>query len=197
MAATIGYAAPRWIPNGAVQVPNPYQVALNNAQTLVEGDFAILSSNKLSKAAANAAVATIAGIVRFGNTDSYGGVAGSSRSSILGPNQAGNALIPGTNNNAMVFGFTPNMAFEMSLNTATTLAVSLIGAQAGINYDATSGYFFVDTTQVNKIFTIVQLPGGPDALYPSFQSAGGAQNGVLGDSGGRVIVTALTGAALQ
>ncbi|MDE2098155.1 MAG: hypothetical protein KGL39_12950 [Patescibacteria group bacterium] len=194
MAATIAYAAPRWIPSGPVQVPNIYQIAANGGQTLIEGDIAILSSNKLSKAAANAAVSTIAGLVQAGTTTVYYN-ASPSTTTLFGYDQSGNALIPATNQNPRVLGFTPGMLFEMSLNQATTLATSLIGTSAGLNYDSTSGFFFVDTTQTNKIFTIVQISGGPDSLFPAY-SVAGAANGVIGDSGGRVIVAALSGAAL-
>lgn len=191
--ATIPYQAPRMVPNGLITEPNIYQI--QTGSTLIEGDFATLSAGSLTKAAANAAIATIAGMIRAGTTDSYGAVAGSSRSSILGPNQAGNALIPGTNDWPQIIGFTPGLAIEMSLVQSVTLALSLVGTQAGLNYDATSGFFFVDTTQSNKIFEIVQVSGGPDSLFPAFANAGAA-NGVIGDSGGRVIVVALSGAAL-
>jgi hypothetical protein len=191
--ATIPYQAPRHVPNGLVTEPNIYQIP--TAATLIEGDVTTISAGVLSKAAANAAIATVAGFVRAGTVDSYGGQAGTSRSSVLGPNQAGNALIPGTNNNPQVIAFTPGIMWELSLNQATTLATTLVGTQAGLNFDATSGFFFVDTTQSNKIFEIVQVSGGPDSLFPPFASAG-AGNGVLGDSGGRVYVIALPGAGL-
>lgn len=195
--ATIPYQAPQLVETGTASEPNVYAtIAANGGQTLTDGDFAILSSNKLSKAAANAAVTTIAGLVFAGNDSLYtlAGGAFTRGSSIFGPDQSGNALVPGTNQCPRIIGLS-QVELWISLIQSTTLAASLVGTQVGLNYDATSGYFFADPAQTNKIAQIVEVSAGPDSLNSSVGAAG-ISNGVLGDSGGRVKIQFLSGLAL-
>lgn len=194
MAQTIPYQPIRLIETGSAGEPNVYSIPAAGGQTLTEGDIATIAGGNLSKAAANAAISTIAGLVRAGN-DSVYHTASPSKTSIFGFDQIGTALMPGTNANPQIIGLGAGIQLEISLNQATTLAASLVGTQVGLGYDATTGYFFADPTAANKIAEIVQVSGGPDALN-SPAGATGIGNGALGDSGGRVVVQFLSGLAL-
>lgn len=193
MAITVPYQAPELVETGTGNEPNVYQIAAANGQTLTDGDFATLSGGQLSKAAANAAVATIAGLVFKGNDSLYRS-ATPSKTTLFGADQSGNALIPGTNQNPGIIGLS-QVQLLLSLSTGTTLAASLIGTQVGLGYDATSGYFFADPAAANKIATIVDISAGPDSQN-SGVGAAGVSNGSIGDSGGRVKISFLSGLAL-
>lgn len=193
MAQTIQYQPVRLIETGGTPEPTPFNIAAAAGQTLAEGDFATIAAGQLSKAAANATLASLAGIVRKGNDSVYYN-ANPSKTTLFGAAQSGTALIPGTNQNPEVFGL-QGLQFEINIINTHTLAAADVGTQVGLNYDATSGYFFVDPAQANKVAEIVAISGGPDAQN-SAVGAAGIGNGVIGDSGGRVVVQFLAGTAL-
>lgn len=194
MAITVPYQAPELVETGTAQFPNIYAtIPAAGGQTLTDGDFATISGGNLSKAAANAAVGTIAGLVFAGNDTLYRS-ASPSKTTLFGADQSGNALIPGTNQCPRIIGLS-QVQLWISLNQATTLAASLVGTQVGLGYDATTGYFFADPSAANKIAQITEVSAGPDSQN-SGVGAAGVSNGTLGDSGGRVKISFLSGLAL-
>lgn len=193
MAQTIPYQPVRLIETGGTPEPTPFNIPAAGGQTLTEGDFATLAGGNLSKAAANAAIGTLALFIRKGNDTVYVESAPGERT-LFGFSQQGTALIPGTNANPEGYGL-QGLQFEISLNTADALAASLVGEQVGLGYDATTGYFFADPGAANKVATIVAVSGGPDALNTGF-GATPVGNGEIGDNGGRVVIQFLAGTAL-
>lgn len=190
MAATIAYQPIRLMnvgPNAENDAIISYY-PLANGQTPIEGDILTISSGQLSKAAANAAA--IAGMAMFASTNIYHAFSGAGTGLNFGPDQTGTALIPATNQYMGLVQFDNNMEVEINLSQATTLATSLIGTQVGLGYDAGSGFFFADPAAGNKIATIRMIPGGPDAPANRL----GLSNGVIGDSGGRIVIQFLASA---
>lgn len=181
MANTIAYQAPRLHGAGPLATDDPNLNKFPFTGTLVEGDIVFLNSGVLTKAAANQAA--LAGMIPAGSANIYHAASSAGVGLNFGPDQTGTALMPATEQNLGLVEFSGGVQLEISLNQATTLANSLIGTQVGLNYDSTSGFFFADTTQTNKIGVIVLLPGGPDAPR-------GPQvaNGQIGDLGGRVVI---------
>lgn len=66
---------------------------------------------------------------------------------------------------------------EMNLRQTIPYYPSLIGTQVGLYLDATSGWFVADTSQSNKVATIVQQAAGVPGVQGSY-----------GDLGARVVV---------
>lgn len=193
--ANIPYQPVRLIETGTAPEPNVYNIPAAGGQTLTEGDFATISAGVLSKAATNATVASLAGLVRAGN-DTVFHEGSPAKRTLFGFDQGGTALIPGTNANPSLIGLGGGIQLEISLDQGTALAQSLVGTQVGLKYDATTGYFTVDPTQANKVAQIVAISGGPDAILGG-GGAAGVGNGVIGDNGGRVVIQMLSGLALQ
>ena len=155
---------------------------LAGGQTPIEGDLLTISGGNISKAAANAAA--LAGMALFASSQIYHAFSNAGSGLNFAADQTGTALVPAINQYIGVVQFDNSMEVEISLNQATTLATTLVGTQVGIGLDGTTGFFFADPSAGNKVAVIQKVSGGPDA--PSGRL--GLSNGVLGDSGGRVVI---------
>jgi hypothetical protein len=193
--ATIAYAAPRLVPTGPIADSDPSYNYYPFTGTINEADFLTLSAGVAAQATQSAiggaGPTALAGLAIFPQTNVYHAFSGAGTGLNFGSDQTGTALVPATNQFIGAVAFYFGARLEISLNTAITLANSLVGTQVGIAY--VSPFYVADTTVTNKVATIVQLPGGPD------QPAGraGISNGVLGDSGGRVIIEFNIASAIQ
>lgn len=192
MAITIAYQAPRLLNSGPSAMDDPIINKYPFTGTLVEGDILFLSAGVLNKASANQA--SIAGMAMAGSGQVYHAASNPGVGLNFAQDQTGTALVPGTEQNLGLVQFDDGIRLEINLIQSTTLAASLVGTQVGLGYDATSGFFFVDPGQTNKIAYITQIPGGPDMPFVGSTTRGFLANGQIGDSGGRVVVAFLASA---
>lgn len=184
--ATIAYSEPLTIqPAGSIE-PDllPFPVTL----PVLRGDFVVLTSGNAVRAGANVATGFIGMAAQDGNT-TFGLPPGSpvqtrltANTAIFGYGTYNTPLQPNVDVSQLrVIAAHNQQGFVMNLSQAVTWATTLIGTTAGLNYDATSGFFFVDTGLANKVCTIIASADGPD-------------RGTVGDLGKRVIVTFLPAA---
>lgn len=123
--------------------------------------------------------------------DGYGGsFTAGTPGSRLGSTNTIDPLTPTEAPNGYVVGLGQGTLIEMNLNSASgAFSYNLVGTTAGITLDATTGWFTVDSTQSNKVVTIVDHRPG---VY-----IGPTAQGNPGDLGARVIVEFTSGLGLQ
>jgi hypothetical protein len=136
-------------------------------------DILILSSGVLAKAATNAAITTIAGQALKASGAIYASTS-PGIGTLFGASTVGTVLTPGL---PLQMDFSPwYQGIFIQLSLVQAIAATSPGTQVGLLLDGTTGYFVADTSQGNKIGTIVN-----PVIQPS-------QPWAISDTGVRVIV---------
>lgn len=185
---TYGYQAPGLAPgvNADQMVPSK-SAPVVSAQTINDGDVLILSSGNVESSGNNPSGSLVGLALHASGAVFAAGAAGSSNSKYSTPF---GAFVSGFNlaetTNMHYVPFDGNTEFVFSLATGSDFAQSLRGTQVGIVKDNTTGFYYVDPSQSNKVATIVDVVFDPIII----------QQQALGNTiaGGRVIVRFLAAA---
>jgi hypothetical protein len=170
-------------PSGAV-ITNHLPMA--SGQTSNKGDVLILTSGTVESTASNPSGALVGLALHDSGAVFAAGAAGSNASSkyVTPFGKFTSGYNEGEVTDMHFLPFDADTEVVFSLDTAITLAQSLVGTQVGIDKDGTTGIYYVSTTPSNKVAVIRKIVQ-PSALG----------YGVIGtDTGGRVIVAFLDAA---
>jgi hypothetical protein len=190
MAITVPYQAP--IANVAAGQlgPNIFSARPYGTGHIAASDFVILDGSHagyIKTAAANPAV--VLGIAQHDSVAVYDQIT-TGLQGVFGASQENTPLFPGTPGEVLVVTLGAGIIVAINL-PATTGWVSggtnqaNIGTAVGLNIDSTTGFFYADDQESNKVATIVGKIIGPQALF-----------GTVGDLAARVYVS-FTPADLQ
>lgn len=171
MATAWGYMPPAATLPGAQRTLDSITLPFTGSNAI--DDILILTGGVLSKAATNAAIATIAGQALKASGSLYATTAPTSQT-LFGASTVGTVLTPGLPLQMEVSPWMQGTQIEMSLVQAVTATTP--GTLVGLTLDATTGYFVADASQANKIATVISVVSQP------------SQPWVLTDTGVRVIV---------
>lgn len=171
MATAWGYMPPSATLPGSQRTLDSITLPFTGSNAI--DDILILSSGVLSKAATNATVATIAGIA-LKNSGAIYATAAPGIGTLFGASTVGTVLTPGLPLQMEISPLVNGIFVQMSL--AQAVAATTPGTAVGLLLDGTTGYFVADTSQSNKIGTIVSVVTQP------------SQPWVITDTGVRVIV---------
>lgn len=173
--AAIGYREPQLLQAPPQNEPD-VQPFIVSSGSINRGDIVTLSSGKIVQGTTNVSSA-IVGMALHGSADVYftgvGGNAAVTDSALFGATTATTSLQPGNEINGVKVALGHNgQLFVLSIVQAK--ATSQIGTTFGLNLDSTSTFFVADSSQSNKVLTLVGFLEGPG-------------NGATGDTGARGI----------
>lgn len=175
MATTWGYLPPASVLNGGQRTIDSLTLPFTGTNAV--DDVLVLAAGVLTKAATNAAIATLAGLALKNYAALYYSAAGGT-GALFGIGTTGTALTPGTPQQMEVNPWYEGTFVQMSLNQVWNPGVGVgPGTTVGLALDAPTGYFVADSTQANKIGVAVAL-----VVLSSQQGA------AVGDTGLRILV---------
>jgi hypothetical protein len=175
--ATINYQPP--IAQTEAQLPSPGVQGLPASSHCNEADIVVLSSGQIAPAAVNVATG-IAGIVQQDSNAVFADTTSGNLQGVFGSSQINTGLVPGAPIWVLFLPLGPPITVEINL-PATTGWVSggtnqaNVGTAVGLNKDGTTGFYYADDQQTNKVAHIVGKVVGPF-------------KGGVGDLGARVLI---------
>jgi hypothetical protein len=192
MATTISYQMPIAIPNGAVNAV-PILAITAGATEITDGAFVKLSSNTAIACVAGDS-ANILGIIQGDSFAVFNQIT-TGLQGVFGSSQVNTGLFPATPGQVRVATLGSPILVEGNL-AANTGWISggthqaVLGTAVGLNLDATSGFYYFDTTQteVGTVVGVMTLDGNV-ILGPPAAATPQSPTGLLG---ARVLVSFLS-----